>query len=184
MSYYLIVFQGGNAVGSAVMGIVAERIGLSPTFLIAGVALALGPLAGLRYRFQTISPGDLLPAGDWPAPQLVSAGAPLGPVMVTVEYRSSGAADALIAALEASRFSRRRSGASAWRVWQDAAHPDRVVEQFVVASWTEHLRQHDRVTAHDQQRLDRVRDLSDPDHPPVVTHWLTPAPRARSPKRH
>jgi hypothetical protein len=44
--------------------------------------------------------------------------------------------------LEATRFSRRRSGASAWRIWQDGADPNRVVEQFVVASWEEHLRQH------------------------------------------
>jgi MFS family permease len=183
MSYYLIVFQGGNAVGSAVMGIIAERAGLSTTFLIAGVALALGPLAGLRYRFQTIPPGDLLPAGDWPEPHLASADAPIGPVMVTVEYRSTGGSNALIAALEAARFSRRRSGASGWRVWQDSADPDRVVEQFVVASWTDHLRQHDRVTIRDQQRLDRVRDLSDPDHSPVVTHWLTPASAARRPRR-
>jgi MFS family permease len=184
MSYYLIVFQGGNAVGSAVMGILAERAGLSTTFLVAGVALALGPLAGLRYRFQTIPPEDLLPAGDWPAPQLATADAPLGPVMVTVEYRSSGGADALITALEAARFSRRRSGASGWRVWQDSADPHRVVEQFVVASWTEHLRQHDRATIRDQQRLDHVRDLSDPDHPPVVTHWLTPVPTAPRSERH
>ena len=46
MSYYLIVFQGGNAVGSAVMGITAERAGLSATLLIAATGLALGPLPG------------------------------------------------------------------------------------------------------------------------------------------
>ena len=64
MSFYLIVFQGGNAVGSAVLGIAAEHAGLSPTLLISALALALGPLAGLRYRFQPIPPKDLLPAGD------------------------------------------------------------------------------------------------------------------------
>ncbi len=66
MSFYLIVFQGGNAVGSAVMGIAAQRAGLAPTLLAAAAALALGPLAGLRYRFQPIPPRELLPAGDWP----------------------------------------------------------------------------------------------------------------------
>ncbi len=48
----------------------------------------------------------------------------------------------------------------------------RILEQFVVASWDEHLRQHDRVTQRDQGRLDRVRQLSDPAHPVTVTHWL------------
>jgi predicted MFS family arabinose efflux permease len=178
MSFYLIVFQGGNAIGSAVMGITAERIGLSVTLLIAGGALALGPLAGLRYRFQPIPPKELLPAGDWPSPSLAEDEAPVGPVMVSVEYRTAeGRAGDLLAALEATRFSRRRSGASAWRVWQDAADPNRVVEQFVVASWSEHLRQHERVTVRDQERIDRVRALSDPAESPTVTHWLTPQVR-------
>jgi Transmembrane secretion effector len=74
MSFYLIVFQGGNAVGSAVLGVTAQHAGLSPTLLIAAAALALGPLAGLRYRFQSINPEDLRPAGDWPAPQLAAGG--------------------------------------------------------------------------------------------------------------
>ena len=68
MSFYLVVFQGGNAVGSAVLGVSAQHLGLSPTLLISALALALGPLAGLRYKFQAIPPEDLLPAGDWPAP--------------------------------------------------------------------------------------------------------------------
>jgi predicted MFS family arabinose efflux permease len=175
MSFYLIVFQGGNAVGSAVLGITAERIGLSPTLLVAAAGLALGPLAGLRYRFQPIPPQDLLPAGDWPAPHLAEGGPPAGPVMVSVEYRpGDGLEDALLAALEETRFSRRRTGASAWRVWQDAADPGRIVEQFVVASWAEHLRQHDRVTGRDQERLNKVRALTDPGHPTTVTHWVMP----------
>jgi MFS family permease len=177
MSFYLIVFQGGNAVGSAVLGITAEHLGLSPTLLMAAAALALGPLVGLRYRFQQIPPRELLPAGDWPAPQLADGDSPAGPVLVTVEYRArEGLAGDLLAALRDARFSRRRTGASTWRVWQDAADPNRIVEQFTVASWLEHLRQHDRVTARDQQRLDRIRAMTDPGHPTAVTHWLTPPP--------
>jgi predicted MFS family arabinose efflux permease len=184
LSFYLIVFQGGNAVGSAVLGISAEHAGLSPTLLVAGVGLALGPLAGLRYRFRTIPPEQLRPAGDWPAPYLAAgdgvAAEPVGPVMVTIEYwPRSGRQDDLVAALEAARFSRRRTGASGWRVWQDASDPGRIVEQFTVASWEEHQRQHDRVTARDQGRLDKVRALTDPDRPTVVTHWLTPQPGQR-----
>ena len=179
MSFYLVVFQGGNAVGSAVMGITAERLGLSTTFLIAGAALLLGPLAGLRYRFQPMSPDGLLPAGDWPQPHLASTDTPIGPVMVSIVYRSKdGRTTEMIAALEAARFSRRRSGASAWRVWQDASDPNRVVEQFVVASWQEHLRQHERVTRRDQGRLNEVRALSDASEEPTVTHWLTPQPKS------
>jgi hypothetical protein len=69
-----------------------------------------------------------------------------------------------------------RRGASSWQVWRDAEHPARYTEQFVVASWQEHLRQHERVTVHDQQRFDAIRALTDPDRPAAVTHWLTPQP--------
>ncbi|HJY68999.1 MAG TPA: MFS transporter, partial [Streptosporangiaceae bacterium] len=31
MSFYLMVFQGGGAVGAAVMGVAAEQAGLTPT---------------------------------------------------------------------------------------------------------------------------------------------------------
>ena len=125
-------------------------VGLSLILLAAAAGLALGPIAGLRYRFQVIPPQELLPAGDWPQPHLAAGRAPAGPVMVTVEYRlRDGLHDDLLAALEDASFSRRRTGASAWGAWQDAADPGRIVEQFVVASWDEHLRQHQRVTARD-----------------------------------
>ena len=70
VSFYLIVFQGGNAVGSAVFGIMAQRAGLTVTLITVAVALGIGPLAGLRFAFQSIPPAELLPVGDWPAPQL------------------------------------------------------------------------------------------------------------------
>ena len=184
MSFYLVVFQGGNAIGSAVMGIVAGAAGLTATLVIAAAGLALGPLAGLAWRFQPIRPEDLRPAGDWPAPQLVPVPSgdtsPAGPVLVTVEYRARpGAAAELMAALQQTRFSRRRTGAVSWRAWRDASDPGRILEQFVVASWSEHLRQHERVTTRDQARLDRVRELADPARPPEVTHWLAPSLRPR-----
>jgi MFS family permease len=173
MSFYLVVFQGGNAVGSAVLGLTAERTGLSAAMLLAAGGLALSTLAGLRYKFQPIPPEQLLPAGDWPAPHLVGDTPPGGPVMVTVEYRVRPEQEAeLVAALRKTRFSRRRTGATSWRVWRDASDPGRVLEQFVVASWAEHLRQHGRVTQRDQDRLDLVRGLTEAGQPATVTHWI------------
>jgi MFS family permease len=175
MAFYLVVFQGGNAVGSAVLGISAEHFGLSPTLLVSALALALGPLAGLRYKFQSIPPKDLLPAGDWPEPHLADGDAPSGPVLVTVEYHPrDGLSGEMLSELRDARFSRRRTGGSGWRVWRDAADPGRILERFVVASWEDHLRQAQRVTKRDQQRLDSIRAMSKPDQPPKTTHWVTP----------
>jgi predicted MFS family arabinose efflux permease len=181
MSFYLIVFQGGNAVGSAVLGLIADRAGLTVTLVTAAVALALGPLAGLRYRFQQIPPDTLKPSGDFPAPQIADGqDASAGPMMVSAEYRARpDQRDALLTALQDSRFARRRTGAISWRVWQDSTDPDRVVEQFVVASWEEHLRQHERISRRDADRFDKIKAMSDPAHPVVVTHWLTPTEPSR-----
>ena len=129
-------------------------------------------LAGLRYRFQPIPPEDLLPAGDWPQPSAAGTRPGPGHGDHRVPVATGRMAEDMLVAFE--RFSRRRSGASSWRVWQDAAEPSRVVEQFVVASWPEHLRQHERVTVRDQGRLDEIRAMTDPAHPPRVSHWLTP----------
>jgi len=147
----------------------------------AAAGLALGPLAGLRYRFQTIPPAELLPAGDWPTPNLAADGPPGGPVMVSVEYRAlPERADDLLTALQDARFSRRRTGASSWRAWQDSGQPSRILEQFVIASYDEHLRQHARVTERDQGRYDAIRAMTDSAHPTTVTHWLTPVRHADS----
>jgi MFS family permease len=175
MSYYLVVFQGGGALGSAVFGIVAQDAGLRDALLAAAAGLALVALAGVWLPFRAISAHDLLPAGDWPEPRLVGATGPDRPVLVTVEYRAKpGRERELLDALHAGRYARRRTGAVSWRVWRDAADPGRVLEQFVVGSWDEHLRQHERVSLRDQERLTRIGAMTDPSSPPTVTHWLAP----------
>jgi predicted MFS family arabinose efflux permease len=178
MSYYLVIFQGGGALGSAVFGVVAQKAGLRDALVAAAAGLALVALAGIRLRFRAIAPEDLMPAGDWPAPQLVGDGEPRGPVLVTAEYRPlAGREHELVERLYVGRHARRRTGAVSWSVWVDAADPGRVLEQFTVASWEEHLRQHERESLRDQHRLDEIKAITDPSRPPVVTHWLAPPVR-------
>ena len=52
------------------------------------------------------------------------------------------------------------------------ADPRRILEQFVVGSWDEHLRQHERVSRRDEHRLTEIADMTDPRRPPTITHWL------------
>jgi MFS family permease len=178
MSFYLVVFQGGNAIGSAVMGVAAEHAGLTPVLLAAAAGLALGPLAALRWPFRSIRPDELLPAGDWPEPHLSDGSAADGPVMVSVRYQAQpGKEDELISRLRQVRYGRRRTGATSWRAWRDASEPGVILEQFVVASWAEHQRQHERITRRDQDRLDQVQTLTAEGTRPAVTHWLTASPR-------
>jgi predicted MFS family arabinose efflux permease len=175
MSYYLVVFQGGGAIGSAAFGAVAQAAGLTSALLAAAAGLVLVALAGVWLPFKSIPPQELLPAGDWPAPRIVDASAAEGPVLVTVEYRPrAGRERDLIDALHAARRARRRTGAMSWQVWRDATDPGRVLEQFAVSSWDEHLRQHERVSRRDQQRFEQIEAMTDPDQPTTVRHWLAP----------
>ena len=175
MSHYLVIFQGGGAIGAAAFGAVAQGAGLTAALLAAAIGLAFVALVGLWLPFKAISPPDLLPAGDWPDPQLVDATAIDGPVLVTLEYRPRpGRERDLVDALYAGRYARRRTGAVRWRVWHDTADPRHVLEQYVVGSWDEHLRQHERVSVRDQQRLDEIKAMTDPSQPTRVTHWMAP----------
>jgi hypothetical protein len=174
MSYYLVVFQGAGAAGSAAFGALAQNSGLTVALLTAAIGLAVVTVIGRRLPLRAISPRELLPAGDWPDPQLVGAETH-GPVLVTLEYwPRAGREQDLIESLRAGRYARRRTGAISWRVWSDAADPGHVLEQFVVGSWAEHLRQHERVSRRDQQRLDEIDAMTDPHNPTTVTHWLAP----------
>src|SRR5207244_6332315 len=96
-----------------------------------------------------------------------------GPVMVQVEYRigPENAAE-FVAAMAALDIVRRRDGAYRWGLFRDIAQPDRWVETFLVESWSEHLRQHERVTVEDRAIEERVRALSKPGISPIVTHLI------------
>jgi len=54
---------------------------------------------------------------------------------------------------------RKRDGAYAWGIFQDTADPRRFVETFLLESWIEHLRQHQRVTRWDQMVEQEVRQF-------------------------
>jgi hypothetical protein len=73
-----------------------------------------------------------------------------GPVLVTVVYRVAEAdLDEFSEAMRRVERQRRRTGARRWGLYRDLAAPDLVLEVFVVESWAEHLRQHQRRTATD-----------------------------------
>jgi hypothetical protein len=66
---------------------------------------------------------------------------------ISVEYRINPKdRNAFLSALYQLARQRRRDGAYRWGVFEDAAEEGRFVETFLVESWLEHLRQHERVT--------------------------------------
>jgi hypothetical protein len=51
---------------------------------------------------------------------------------------------------------RTRDGAICWGIYQDAVHPDRFVENSVVESWIEFLRERERMTVSDRNLRDKI----------------------------
>jgi MFS family permease len=175
LAVYLLVFQGGLAAGSALWGVVAGRLGEEVALLAAAASFGLGLLAALRWRLQGIGALDLTPSVR---PEPVTAIDPDpddGPVLVLVRYRIDPArAEAFATAMRAMRRVRRRDGAYRWGVFEDVADPGCFVETYVVRSWAEHLRQHERFTAEDLSVRDRVRSFHVGEDPPAVSHFIHP----------
>ena len=79
-------------------------------------------------------------------------------------------ADDAADAMHALRGERLRDGAMRWGLFNDPADPQRYVETFLVASWVEHLRQHERVTSADRQAQEVARAFHVAGTPPRVSH--------------
>jgi hypothetical protein len=69
-------------------------------------------------------------------------------------------------------YERRRSGAYGWGVFEDSASEGRMVETFLVESWLEHLRQHERVTKADRTLQDLVNHFQTEGTEPKITHFI------------
>jgi predicted MFS family arabinose efflux permease len=173
LALFTTVFFGCVTIGSAIWGKLAALLGLPAAhFIAAAGALAAMPLTW-HWKLQAATGVDLTPSMHWPTPLTTQ---PIdrdrGPVLVTVEYRIRPQdREAFLQTLEELGSERRRDGAYQWGVFEDTAEQGRIVETFLVASWLEHLRQHERVTNADrlvQLCVDRFHLGAVPE----VTHFI------------
>jgi hypothetical protein len=70
------------------------------------------------------------------------------------------------------RLERLQDGALRWELFHDSADPSRYVETFLVESWVEHLRQHERVTLADREAEARARALHRGPTPVAASHLV------------
>jgi len=176
LALFWTVFMGSMAVGSALWGQVASAAGIPVALTIT----ALGVLAGIALKGRFPIAGhealDLAPSLHWPTPLVAEEPeADRGPVMVTVEYRIEPARNAeFVSAMDEVRRIRLRDGAYFWELFVDAEDPQRVTECFLVESWLQHLRQHERVTVADRDQQERARAFHIGEEPPRVRHLIAP----------
>ena len=86
-----------------------------------------------------------------PAPR--HANSLCSPTLVTVHYEVD---PRTMYGLERSR---RRDGALYWALFADPLRPGQYLEEFLVESWLEHLRQHDRVISDDWSLQETIRAM-------------------------
>ena len=176
LSVYQVVFAGGQAFGALAWGAVAQTAGLEAAYLAAAVLMAAGSVTIRWWPLFDVAGSNRDLVSYWPEPHLTLVPEPdAGPVLVSISYRvGAGNETAFVAAMQAVRRSRQRTGATRWGLFRDGEEPARFVEVYQVPTWEEHLRQHEgRLTGSDQEAEAVARSLAD--GPPVVTHLL-PAP--------
>ena len=173
LSVQQIVFMGGQAVGALVWGVAANYTGLVPVFVAAAVLMVLGASTSAIWPLIDTERLDRTTTVYWPEPEvMVEPDRDEGPVLITVTFTVLPEnTESFVQAMQRVQASRRRTGATRWNLYRDAADPHRFMETFLVPSWEEHLRQHrERLTGTDQ---DIERDaMQFAAAPPEVAHLL------------
>ncbi|WP_434034642.1 MFS transporter [Cupriavidus sp. a3] len=184
LAVYQMVFNGAMAAGSLVWGFVAQALGTPGGLLVAAVGMLAAALLLHRLRLPR-GEEDLGPARHWPEPEgAADIAHDRGPVMILIEYCVRAPdRDAFLRAVHQLSEERLRDGAFNWGVLEDPANPELLTEWFLVESWAEHLRQHERVPHADADLQREVIRFHAGDKPPRVRHLLgvglPPAPAAR-----
>jgi MFS family permease len=152
LAVYLFVFQGSMALGSVLWGASAERGSLEKALLGSGAGIAA--CLFLRLPFPLPEASKTLDSWNhWPRPTMFEEPEPdAGPVLVTVEYKiDPRKSQEFLASIYKYQRVRRRDGAIRW-----GESPGTYLETFLVDSWAEHERQHDRFTLADRAVEDNV----------------------------
>jgi MFS family permease len=179
LAVYLLVFQGSVAAGSAVWGYTADHTSAHLALLFSSI----GVVACMLLRFPLPLPTanlDLSSWNHWGKPALFAEPQPdQGPILVTIEYTiDPKTASQFLAVIHKYQRIRRRDGATQWGVFYDSETPNRYLESFLVDSWAEHQRQHDRFTLADRQFEDQVKQFSL--GPAKIRHYIYAIERERS----
>ncbi len=162
LSIFVTTMFASMTLGSLAWGKLAAIAGLPVAHFAASAGALLAIPLTMRYKLQTGKGPDLTPSMHWPSPIVSPAFAKdAGPVLVTVTYRLAPAVsrDAFLNAVSRLGRERGRDGAYGWGIYTDSADANIFMETFLVESWMEHMRQHERVTNADRTLQEQVYGL-------------------------
>ncbi len=175
VALYIVVYMGSQTIGSFAAGVLAETIGVSSTLMACAGLVGAGALVGLVVRVPDTDSVEAESVVFWDDADLaLEPDRDVGPVLVTLHFTiPSESQDEFLLLMQEVKRSRLRTGATEWSLYRDGSRPDSFVELFTVATWGEHLQQHEgRLTAQDEALETAARSLSV--NPVAVGHLLPP----------
>jgi MFS family permease len=174
VSMNLVATQGCLALGSALWGGLASTAGTHWALGASAVTVVILQWIYRRVRVEMGQEADVVPGAR--LPELAIASEPLpddGPVLIQLEYRIEPQnRDAFLRAIQKVGPTRRRNGATSWRVFRDLGEDGRYVERYVIASWAEYVRLRARMTMADSRLQQHVAELQRPDVPIRVSRLI------------
>jgi MFS family permease len=176
LAVYLLILNGGLAVGSVIWGSMANTLGIQLTLSIASIALGVTILAKKRYNTTLLDDLDFTPSGDhWSLPPELSIDPTQSDnqVLITIDYKidpklSNEFEDSV---RELGRILK-SEGMTNWELFQDTKDIGHYIEVRIADTWTDHMRQHERVTKNVQIMEDKIRSLIKDGPEPIVSHYI------------
>ncbi|MGB6977491.1 MAG: MFS transporter [Gammaproteobacteria bacterium] len=174
LAIYLVAFFGGLSLGSILWGAVATHLSLATTLLIAGIGMICSNILSRFFTLEKSLKLDHTPTGHMPAPKVVGPiESDQGPVMITVEYEVSPSQQKdFVEVMQNARRIRLREGAFFWNLFNNIDDPNCFIECYIVESWLEHLRQHERISVSDRKVQDRADSFHRGSKPPLISHFV------------
>ncbi len=176
LAVYLLILNGGLAVGSVIWGSMANTLGIQITLSVASLALGATILSKKRYNTALLDDLDFTPSGDhWSLPPDLSIDLPQSDnqVLITIDYKIDPKLSNEFekSVLELGRILK-SEGMAYWELFQDTADIGHYIEIRIADTWTDHMRQHERVTKNVQIIEDKIRLLLKDDPKPIVSHYI------------
>ena len=177
LAVYLLLLNGGLAIGSVIWGTIANIFGIPITLSVASLALATTIIARKRYSTTLVEDLDFTPAGNdyWSLPPELSIDpqSTEAPTLITIEYKvDSKLSDEFEQSVHELGRILKSEGMAYWELFQDPADIGHYIEIRIADTWTDHMRQHERVTKNVQLMEDKIRAILKDGQQPVVCHYI------------
>lgn len=177
LAIYLLILNGGLAIGSVIWGAVANEIGIPVTLSLAAISLAATILTKKHYNSTSLDNLDFTPVSDhWPLPpqHSIEPSEYKNQALITIEYSSI---NSNISA-EFEQITRelgcllKSEGMAYWELFQDPTDMGHYIEIRIADTWTDHMRQHEFVTKNIQVMENKISDLIKDCPTPKVVHYV------------